>query len=155
MNGSPYERMWTSNTQKEDIWATLSKFDLEKGLMQMGTECGNGRTKYGLVKCHAYVILGVKEISNGDKLVKMRNPWGVESFTGQYRDASMSSSVKSELNHTNSNDGTFYMTLDEFMSDIQYVGINYNTENWFHDYFLVLDDNGSGKKAGEWNFCGA
>ena len=145
MNGSPYERLWTSSTTASVVWDTLSAYDLKRGLMQMGTECGNGRTDYGLVKCHAYVILGVQTLeSTGEKMVKMRNPWGVESFNGKYKDSAMSSSVRSELDHTNSNDGTFWMTLDEFMNDTQYIGINYNTENWYHDYFLVLDDNKSG-----------
>jgi hypothetical protein len=66
----------------------------------------------------------------------------------------MSPDVMEELDHKNANNGTFYMTLAEFMSDCSYVGINYNTENWHHDYFLVLNDNGSGAEDGKWNFCG-
>jgi hypothetical protein len=46
------------------------------------------------------------------------------------------------------------MTVPEFVNDCTYVGINYNTENWYHDYFLVLDDNRSGAIEGSWNFCG-
>jgi hypothetical protein len=78
----------------------------------------------------------------------MRNPWGNEGYKGEYKDSAMSSAVRQELGHTNSNDGTFYMTLAEFMNDCSYVGINYNTENWHYDYFLVLDDKGDGASAG-------
>lgn len=124
--------------------------------MQAGTHSGGGRTTYGLVKNHAYVMLGVAQLNDGTQLIKMRNPWGVEGFKGQYSDANMSSDVKSQLNHTSSNDGTFYMLPAEFKSDVQYVGINYNTENWSQDYFLALDDNdNTGSIAGKWNFCGA
>jgi hypothetical protein len=47
------------------------------------------------------------------------------------------------------------MTLAEFMVDVQYIGINLNTENWYHDYYLVLNDDGSNASPGKWNFCGA
>ena len=52
----------------------------------------------------------------------------------------MSADVKAQLDHDTGNDGDFWMTVPEFMSDVQYVGINLNTENWHHGSFLVLDD---------------
>ena len=116
--------------------------------MQAGTHSGGGRSKYGLVKNHAYVMLGVATLKDGTQLIKMRNPWGSEGYKGEYKDSNMSQDVKEQLKHTNSNDGTFYMTVPEFKSDVQYVGINYNTENWTPNYFLVLDDKGQGAAAG-------
>ena len=48
------------------------------------------------------------------------------------------------------------MTVPEFKSDVQYVGINYNTENWTPNYFLALnDEDREGAVAGSWNFCGS
>ena len=44
MNGGPYDRYWTSNTNKNDVWSILSSHDLEHDLMQIGTACGGGRT---------------------------------------------------------------------------------------------------------------
>jgi hypothetical protein len=58
--------------------------------MQAGTQSGGGRTKYGLVRNHAYAILGVHELSSGEKLIHMRNPWGNEGYNGQYKDSNMS-----------------------------------------------------------------
>jgi hypothetical protein len=134
--------MWTANESADTIWETLLMYDhdLQRGLMQAGTHSGGGRGTYGLVKNHAYVIIGVDE-SNGTRRVLMRNPWGTEGYNGQYADG-----VK---------DGDFYMTLPEFLTDVQYIGINLNTENWFHDYYLVLNDDGSNASPGKWNFCGS
>jgi hypothetical protein len=124
--------------------------------MQAGTHNGGGRSEHGLVKNHAYVIIGVDTLNDGTKLIKMRNPWGVEGFTGDYADSKMSADVKSQLDHDTGNDGNFWMTVAEFKSDVQYVGINLNTENWHHAHFLVLnDDRVAGESAGKWNFCGA
>lgn len=44
----------------------------------------------GLVRAHAYTILGVQELTTGGKvehqLVKMRNPWGKERYDGPFSD---------------------------------------------------------------------
>jgi hypothetical protein len=37
---------------------------------------------------HAYTVLGTVKLSNGEKLVKMRNPWGVEKWKGAWSDHS-------------------------------------------------------------------
>ena len=42
----------------------------------------------GLSQNHAYVVLGAIELSNGDKVVKMRNPWGYERYKCDYSDTS-------------------------------------------------------------------
>ena len=39
----------------------------------------------GLVTGHAYSVLGAAEL-DGEKLIKMRNPWGNEKYTGPYHD---------------------------------------------------------------------
>ena len=41
---------------------------------------------YGLVGCHAYTVLGVmdEESSGLPKLIKLRNPWGEQDYTGPY-----------------------------------------------------------------------
>jgi hypothetical protein len=80
----------------------------------------------------------------------MRNPWGAETFKGNYSDNSseMTASVRAELDHTSRNDGTFWMMLEHFKTQVQYIGINYDTDDWHHDYFLALNDNEEGSTAG-------
>ena len=57
----------------------------------------------------------------------------------------MGYAVRVELDHEiDLGDGVFYMPIEDYLDQVQYTTINYNTENWFHDYFLVLDDNGAG-----------
>jgi hypothetical protein len=59
LNGSPYERYWMSSSSTDEIWDAISAADSRKDLMQLGTPCGGGRTPKGMVKCHAYTVLGV------------------------------------------------------------------------------------------------
>ena len=60
--------------------------------MVAGTPCANGgdstKNEMGLVNCHAYPVLGHATLSNGQKLVKLRNPWSLEYYHGPYSDKS-------------------------------------------------------------------
>lgn len=40
---------------------------------------------YGLTSGHAYTIVGAFDL-NGDKVLKIRNPWGSEKYNGPWRD---------------------------------------------------------------------
>ena len=42
----------------------------------------------GLVSGHAYSLLAAKELSNGVRLVKLRNPWGRFEWKGAWSDNS-------------------------------------------------------------------
>ena len=42
----------------------------------------------GIVQDHVYTILGVVETENGDRLLRIRNPWGRETYTGNWSDMS-------------------------------------------------------------------
>lgn len=41
-----------------------------------------------LVTGHAYTILGVASLAGGPDLVKLRNPWAKEEYTGPFNDNS-------------------------------------------------------------------
>ena len=42
----------------------------------------------GLVSGHAYSVFSTHTLSNGVRLLKLRNPWGVDSFKGRWSDKS-------------------------------------------------------------------
>lgn len=69
----------------------MSTADLSKDIIQAGTE-GAGddseKTKDGLSKSHAYTVIGVHTLSDGTRLVKIRNPWGEEGYKGAWSDNS-------------------------------------------------------------------
>ena len=74
----------------ESLWQLISTHDKNDDFITCGTE-GSDDTKRnlsGLTKGHAYTVLGTVKLSNGTRLVKIRNPWGTEGFVGAYSDSS-------------------------------------------------------------------
>lgn len=73
-----------------ELWDALKKYDEAHDIIQAGTSGGDDSmtSKTGIVLGHAYVVVGVVELSTGDRLVKLRNPWGKEKYIGDWSDSS-------------------------------------------------------------------
>jgi hypothetical protein len=75
----------------------------------------------GLITNHAYTIVDAEEIFGPDgkkiRLLKMRNPWGTNEWTGDWSDDSpkWTPELKKLLNHTSELDGTFWMDYNDFL----------------------------------------
>ena len=110
----------------------------------------------GLQLGHAYVALKVIELSNGAKLVKMRNPWGSERYKCAYSDSSdkWTPELRAEAGATETivNEGVFFMTVEDYYEQGQSTVISYDTTGWYSDHFLMLDDK-TGPNGG-WQWCG-
>jgi len=89
--------------------------------------------KYGLIKGHAYTVLGVAEY-NGHRLIKCRNPWATERYTGPWSDEDSdkwTDDAKKALGHNlNMNDGIFFIPLSTFRDTFYNVIVNLYDDNW-------------------------
>ena len=118
----------------------------------------NGAEKNGcgLSTGHSYVVLSAKNMSNGARLVKLRNPWGEESYSCAYSDESKkwTPALRKEAGATDKaeNDGIFFMTVEDYYRYGLVTVISYDTTGWYNDYFLMFDD--KTRPNGEWEFCG-
>ncbi|XP_063793936.1 calpain-2 catalytic subunit-like [Pseudophryne corroboree] len=80
------------------------------------------RTPEGLVKGHAYSIIGVSEVEyNGRRilLLRLRNPWGKVEWNGRWSDNSplwsqLDNTLWEKL-HVKGEDGEFWMQMDDFL----------------------------------------
>ena len=70
----------------------------------------------GLITGHAYSILKAVQASNGERLIQIRNPWGQTEWNGAYSDSdsAWTPQLSGECGHVDQNDGTFFMSLDDF-----------------------------------------
>ncbi len=75
----------------------------------------------GIVGGHAYTILDVKNVidSSGQprRIIQIRNPWGSFEWNGDFSDNSnaWSAEDKQRLNVRESDDGIFWMSLEDFV----------------------------------------
>lgn len=76
----------------------------------------------GIVSQHAYSILDVYE-GYGQRLVKIRNPWGRKEWTGPWSDGSKEWTAEwlTRLNHQFGDDGIFWMTYKDMLSKYKYI----------------------------------
>ena len=71
----------------------------------------------GLISGHAYSILGMKVSAiNGVRFIQVRNPWGTSEWNGDWSDkcAMWTDDLKVEIGHEDEDDGTFWMSWEDF-----------------------------------------
>lgn len=81
---------------------------------------GQGETKnsLGIIAGHAYTLMSAHKLSNGDKIFRLRNPWGKGEWKGSYSDDSQAwnDKLKKEVEWSSGEDGSFYMKVDDFLT---------------------------------------
>ena len=150
--GSPWEEYYKQSITVDDLWTKLSAADFAHDMIMTGTPgSGNHDNTHanGLAHSHAYTVVGVATLSTGDRLVKMRNPWGSERFTGDWSDSSTkwTPATKAEVDHATADDGFFYMSVADYHDQTFATWFSKENEGWNSDYFLMLDDPGTGSNS--------
>lgn len=79
----------------------------------------------GIREGHAYVVMDARTMKNGERLVKLRNPWGKLKkgiWDGPWSDGSKewTSAAKEELGHTFGNDSVFWIRFEDLLRKFQH-----------------------------------
>ncbi|KAL2753037.1 hypothetical protein ACRALDRAFT_2112723 [Sodiomyces alcalophilus JCM 7366] len=88
-------------------------------------ECGYG-SRDGISEGHAYVLMEAKTLKSGERLLKLRNPWGKVRkgiWEGAWSDGSKewTPDAQSELNHHFGNDSSFWISYEDFLNKFQHI----------------------------------
>jgi len=124
-------------------------------IITAGTPCNGGGDTYvnavGLALSHAYSVIGVYKVydeSNTLKasLFKMRNPWGSDgSYNGTWSDSDAiwkTGTYATQVSWTNSSDGVFYMTVEDFYTYYNAVVVSHYHDSWKYSTSSVFTDSG-------------
>lgn len=71
----------------------------------------------GVARSHAWTILGAHELSNGAKLIEVRNPWGAnEKYVGPYNDEDSvwTPELRAEVGAVDRDDGKWFIPIENF-----------------------------------------
>ncbi|KAK1676245.1 calpain family cysteine protease [Colletotrichum godetiae] len=80
----------------------------------------------GISEGHAYVIMEARTLKSGERLIKLRNPWGKIRkgvWEGAWSDGSKewTMEVQEELGHHFGNDSVFWINYDDFLRKFQHI----------------------------------
>ena len=123
---------------EKELWDLLVKEDKNHAMMSTGCP-----SEYmGLVSAHAYTVLKAVTLSNGVRLVQIRNPWGGGEYTGPWSDSSdmWTDKFKSEAGFTEENDGAFFMPIELYHTKCGETDFHYDVRHMWTDSFLKLND---------------
>ena len=147
--GTPWEKVKHNEKSVDELWEFINGHANTDNILTAGTKGNNDSyTNYaGLVEGHAYTVIKTVTLSNGTRLVQCRNPWGSDSFKGDWSDQSTkwTTTYAAEAGFTkDQEDGFIFMTIDDFHSMFESSSLNYDPDNLSKAHFLRLDDDGTG-----------
>ena len=128
------DKMKITNNNSEEIWKRLQSAQAKNYLMTAGTSSDTynlNLEEMGLVPGHAYTLLQVVQLTgkSNEKLVRLRNPWGNTEWSGDWSDSSRKwtsdfrKQCGMEGNNNNNNDGSFWMSFNNFLTYYTMIGI--------------------------------
>jgi len=103
----------------EEFFSLLAYYDQCNCLMTASVSGAvmEGKRHDGLIENHAYSVLEVQK-AHGKCMIKLRNPWGGDEWTGAFGDKSSEweryPDLKADLRAESGNNGEFWMPFDEF-----------------------------------------
>ena len=99
---------------------------------------------------HAHTVVGAYSIKDAagtvtNRLIRIRNPWGSDSYTGPWYDGDSrwTAAIKAQVPYANSNEGYFFIEVNDFILGFYYFTINYMRDTWRTNYYEKLSDDGS------------
>jgi len=130
----------------DKVWGMITEGDRLK--FSMTTACCYRRyNAFNLYSGHAYTLLGGTKLSNGKRIVAIRNPHGREKYKGAWGDddtKSWTDKHKQEVKtYRFKNDGTFHMLLEDYMTEFNSFAVLYYRDNWKTSKFRYKGKEGS------------
>ncbi|KAK2947171.1 putative Cysteine proteinase [Blattamonas nauphoetae] len=94
----------------------------------------------GLVGTHGYAVLDVLQLSDGTRLVKLKNPWARERWTGSFSPDDISSWTDRRQREANydrkaaaeTDDGVFFIRFEDIVMEFDHIYYSYTPRPFRH-----------------------
>ena len=147
--GAPFKTFNTDELSADRLWDLVHKHANNENMVTAGSrgKSDTSTNEHGLVENHAYTVLRTVKLSTGDRLVQLRNPWGRDSFNGDWSDKSgkWTDQLAKEANlKVDQQDGLIFMSIEDFNKMFDVLWINADSSYYHRTHFLRLNDDGKG-----------
>ena len=151
LTGAPSKYYINSQLTAQAAFSIIDSALKSNYLIGVDTSSSN---PYGLATGHAHTIVKTYQIlnSNGqvtNRLIKIRNPWGLDSYTGPWSDSDTSrwnANTKAQAGFVNNTqDGYFYMEDVNFIVGFYYFTVNFVNDSFTTSYYEKIGDDGMAK----------
>ena len=157
MTGAPFAnwghpQVLSDPSLKERLWQELLQSSANGAMVTCGSYTGTGSdqdvNEVGLPYNHAFSIMRVLEVNDDQqagvshKIVELRNPWGIEKYSGDWSDQSdrWTEAMRKQVGHLTDNDGKFYMSFNDYLKYTEYTDISLDVFGWNHSAFAIFGD---------------
>ena len=144
LTGAPSNRYLHNDKTPLEIWNLILEAEANGNMLSSSTPgtSNTQRSDLGIVGNHVYTILDTEEVL-GNKLIRMRNPWGRETYSGPWRDDDASNwdpLLRALVDHEDRNEGIFWIDYLTYHSEFTSTSVHFDTTEMKQSYFLALDD---------------
>jgi hypothetical protein len=129
----------------EETFGLLRTYIKQKALLTASIASdGEQKQDTGLVAGHAYSILDAKRFPSAKvSLLQLRNPWGSFEWKGAWSDNAPEwdkhPTIKKLCNHVSADDGTFWISLEDFVEQFNNVDVCQRSKG-VHDLYIDLHE---------------
>ena len=90
---------------------------------------------------HAFTVNDALKLSDGTKLIRIRNPWGSEWYDGPWSDKSImwTEKYKKEAGYVDGNDGLWFISDSDYLKSMEFTTYNKSVSGMHHSHFAIFD----------------
>ena len=130
MTGAPYFDTSHTDVTPDELWDYIDEKLAANWMVTAATFQGTGSDKdqnsLGVPYSHALTILGSVKLSDGTKLLKLRNPWAKETYFGPWSDKSdeWTAKYKEEAGYVDEDDGIWFISAEDYYDSFKFTSVN-------------------------------
>lgn len=104
--GTPYQSYHHEDYSANNLWSLIQEGESRNAMITTGSHFASGgdreTNRDGIPYTHAFTVLLSMTLSDGTKLLKIRNPWNIEFYKGVWSDTSRkwNRKISEEIPHT-------------------------------------------------------
>jgi len=134
LTGMPVAQRALKDVEEDKLWAKLMDYDKRNYIVC----AGEMRRHQNSNKNRIFTIVSIVEV-NQYKLIKLRNHFDSFSWEGDFAHNSpvWTKEMKEEAGYSSADKTCFYMDLQEFMKEFEFLTICHYHDNWVHNRMNV------------------